>query len=268
MHVEPGRIYKGDNRILFEKIADATVDLGVIDPPYNIGYEYDVHKDDMPPRDYEAFMTYVMSEYFRTLKPDGALWLIIGDEWACELKVAASKLGFRVRNWVVWHYTFGVNTPTKFTRSHAHCFHFVKNPKPGGHCWHPEKVPSMRQLVYNDNRAKAGGRNPDDTWILNPRWLPDGFAEHHDTWYVPRLCGTFKEKRDTPNQLPEQLVARIITATSDVGDIVLDAFAGSGTVPIVAKKLGRVPFGFELSERYQKQAQAALDAVGVGQAIA
>ena len=64
------------------------------------------------------------------LKPTGTFWLAIGDEFAAELKLIFQReLGLIPRSWVIWYYTFGVHCTKKFTRSHAHLFHFVKDPK-------------------------------------------------------------------------------------------------------------------------------------------
>ena len=181
----------------------------------------------------------------RVLKPDGTFWLAIGDEFAAELKVMFHKdLGLACRSWVIWYYTFGVNCVKKFSRSHVHLFHFVKDPRQFTFNDTAIKVPSARQLVYADVRAKPGGRLPDDTWILRPQDLPDGFDPGEDTWYFPRVCGTFKERAGFHGcQMPEQLLGRIIRVSSHPGDVVLDPFAGSGTTLVVAKKLGRALAG-------------------------
>ncbi len=66
----------------------------------------------------------------RALKPNGTFWLAIGDEYAAELKVIVHReVGFHLRSWVIWYYTFGVNCTKKFSRSHAHLLYFVKDPK-------------------------------------------------------------------------------------------------------------------------------------------
>jgi site-specific DNA-methyltransferase (adenine-specific) len=129
-------------------------------------------------------------------------------------------------------------------------------------------VPSARQLVYADARADARGRVPDNTWILRPQDLIDGFKPDEDTWYFPRVCGTFKERAGWHGcQMPEQLLGRIIRACSNPGEVVLDPFAGSGSTLVTAKKLGRRWLGFELSKEYAKQAQARLDAARPGQPL-
>lgn len=268
---EPGRVHHAACEKALFKVKPRSIRLGIADPPYNIGWEYDEHDDDLSPAAYEAWCYSWMRGVKHCLALDGSFWLIIGDEFACELKVMARGMGFHLRNWVVWHYTFGNNCRTKFTRSHAHCFHFVVDPAPSGSTFNFKdiRVPSARQTVYKDSRAAEGGKTPDDTWVLRPQEYPEGFTEQHDTWYIPRINGTFKEKRKTgaKNQLPEALVARMIAATSNLGDCVLDPFSGTGTVPAVAKKLGRVPMGFELSKAYAADANARVDGVNVGDAI-
>ena len=148
---------------------------------------------------------------------------------------------------MIWYYTFGVNCTKKFSRSHAHLFHFVKDAKRFTfNAMDPAvRVPSARQLVYADGRANPDGRLPDDTWILRPQDLPEGFQPDEDTWYFRRVCGTFKERAGWHGcQMPEQLLGRIIRVSSNPGDLVLDPFAGSGTTLVVAKKLGRQWIGF------------------------
>jgi site-specific DNA-methyltransferase (adenine-specific) len=106
---------------------------------------------------------------------------------------------------------------------------------------------------------------PDDTWILRPQDVPDGFQPNEDTWYFPRVAGTFKERRGFHGcQMPEQLLGRIIRACSNVDDIVLDPFAGSATTLAVAKKLGRRFLGFELSPKYARLGMARIESIQPG----
>jgi DNA modification methylase len=201
----------------------------------------------------------------RVLKPDGSFWLAIGDEFAAELKMIVHReLGLSPRSWVIWYYTFGVNCKYKFSRSHAHLLYFVKDPTKFTFNHDDIRVPSARQLVYADIRANPVGRLPDDTWILRPQDAPESFEPEGDTWYVPRVCGTFKERAGWHGcQMPEQLLGRIIRACSNPSDVVLDPFGGSGTTLVVAKKLDRRYLGFELSPDYAAQAQKRLDETAI-----
>ena len=246
-----------------------SVDLAFADPPFNIGYDYDVYDDRRESDHYLDWSRKWIAEVARVLKPDGAFWLAIGDEYAAELKVIAHReLGFTPRSWVVWYYTFGVHCTKKFARSHAHLFHFVKDPKSFTFNDLAVRVPSARQTTYFDSRANPAGRLPDDTWILRPQDVPDGFDPAGDTWYVPRVCGTFKERAGWHGcQMPEQLLGRVVRACSNPGEVVLDPFGGSGTTLTVAKKLHRHFLGFELSPDYASAIAARLDAARPGQPL-
>ncbi|UCD28365.1 MAG: site-specific DNA-methyltransferase [Planctomycetota bacterium] len=252
MGIELNQIYKKDCIKGLAQIEPGTVDLAFADPPFNIGYDYDTYNDRQDADKYLDWSRDWMSGVVKALKPTGTFWLAIGDEYAAELKIIAqNELGLTCRNWVIWYYTFGVHCTKKFSRSHAHLFYFVKDPKKFTFNDLDIRVPSARQLVYADKRADARGRVPDDTWILRPQDLPDGFKPDESVWYFPRVCGTFKEREGWHGcQMPEQLLGRIIRACSNTGDLVLDPFAGSGTTLAVAKKLGRQWLGFEISKEY------------------
>jgi len=261
-------VYHQDCLAGLKKVDAATVDLVFADPPFNIGYDYDVYRDKLESDRYLAWSRDWTAEVVRVLKPHGTFWLAIGDEYAAELKLLLQKEhGLTCRSWVVWYYTFGVNCTNKFSRSHAHLFYMVKDPEK--FTFNAEdaavRVPSARQLVYADRRANPKGRLPDDTWILRPQDLPDGFHPHEDTWYFPRVCGTFSERAGWHGcQMPERLLGRIICACSSAGELVLDPFAGSGTTLAAAKKLGRRFLGFEISEQYVGEIRKRLSRIKTG----
>lgn len=268
--MEWNRLHQGDCIAGMKRLDAGSVDLVFADPPFNIGYDYDVYHDESEEEHYLKWTEEWGAEVKRVLKPTGTFWLAIGDEYAAELKLIFKKLGFTCRSWVIWYYTFGVNCTKKFSRSHAHLFHFVKDAKEFTfNGMDPAvRVPSARQLVYADARSNPAGRLPDDTWILRPQDLPDGFQPYEDTWYFSRVCGTFKERAGWHGcQMPEQLLGRIIRVSSNPAEKVLDPFGGSGTTLVVAKKLGRQWMGFELSPNYSAQALTRLDAAVDGQPL-
>lgn len=217
-----------------------SVDLIFADPPFNIGFNYDTIDDRMPISDYLDWSRSWMVQTMRLLKPNGTLWLAIGDEFAAELKIEATKLGFHLRNWVVWEYSFGVHCARKFGRSKTHLLYFVKDP--GDFTFNADaiRVESLRQ-VAGDKRANPLGRVPGDVWKFN------------------RIAGSHKERiKGFPCQMPEAILSRIIKACSNPGDLVLDPFAGSGSTLAVAKKLGRRFLGFEISEAYCRRIEERL----------
>ena len=262
-----GKIHQGDCIKGLEKVPGGSVDLAFADPPFNIGYKYDEYDDRLGDEHYIDWSHQWMAQVHRVLKDDGTFWLAIGDEYAAELKVEAQKIGFHCRSWVIWYYTFGVNCKKKFTRSHAHLFHFVKDKKnfTFNHDDLDLRVPSARRLIYNDKRANPNGRMPDDAWILRPQELVNGFDPDEDVWHFPRVAGTFKERAGFHGcQMPEQLLGRIIRSCSREDEIVIDPFSGSSTTLAVAKKLGREFFGFELSKEYARLGKERLDSITAG----
>lgn len=259
-------VHRGDCLDLMSRVPAGSVHLAFADPPFNIGYDYDAYDDRLSADAYLDWSKKWMREVVRVLRPDGTFWLAIGDEYAAELKVIATReLGLTCRSWVVWYYTFGVNCKQKFSRSHVHLFHFVRDAAAFTFNTDSIRVPSARELVYGDKRANPTGRLPDDTWVLRPQDLPDGFGAAEDTWYFPRICGTFKERSGWHGcQMPEQLLGRIIRASSNEGETVLDPFGGSGTTLAVAKKLGRSFLGMELSDDYADKISVRLAGIAVG----
>jgi DNA modification methylase len=265
-----GTIHHGDCIAGMNALPEGCIDLVFADPPFNIGYDYDVYHDAKDYGDYLDWSRQWIGAVHRVLKPDGTFWLAIGDEYAAELKIESQKLGFHIRSWVIWYYTFGVNCKTKFSRSHAHLFHFVKNSK--RFTFRAEelenRIPSARLVVYGDSRGNPNGRLPDDTWILRPQDLAGHFTPEEDTWYYPRVAGTFKERAGFHGcQMPEQLLGRIIRLCSWEGEIVLDPFSGSATTLAVAKKLGRSYLGFDLSTQYVEQGTQRLSGIKPGDVL-
>ncbi len=244
-------------RVLAEQ-PPASVDLAFADPPFNIGYEYDVYNDRQGRTEYLKWTANWLKAVRRVLKPEASFYVAIGDEYAAEMKVLLDGLGLTLRNWIVWHYTFGVSCTRKFNRSHAHIFYYVVDPRRFTFNANSVRVPSARQTTYADRRANPAGKLPDDTWVLRPQEEARCFSEESDSWYVARVCGTFRERTGHPCQMPEAVLERIVKVSSNPGDLVLDPFAGSGTTLAVAKRLGRRYLGIELSADYAERVRQRL----------
>lgn len=240
------KIICGDCIETLSKIGEPFADLIFADPPFNIGYKYDKYHDKVERNNYIAWTKDWMTACKKVLKPTGSFYIAIGDDYAANVKVIADELGLVMRNWIIWHYTFGQQTKDKFARSHTHIFYFVNNPKNFTFNDHAVRVPSDRQLIYDDRRANPAGKIPDDVW--------------EDS----RVCGTFKERTGWhPCQMPEQLLMRIVAASSNAGDCVLDPFVGSGTTAVAARKLRRNYVGIEISADYVKKANQRLEQLDI-----
>ena len=255
------QVLTGDCLKVLETLPPRSVDLAFADPPFNIGYDYDAYDDDRPKDDYLGWSEQWLAAVRRVLKPTGSFYVAIGDEHVAELKVRLDALGLTLRNWIVWHYTFGVSCTRKFNRSHAHILYYVADRRRFTFNADGVRVPSARQTTYADRRANPRGKLPDDTWVLRPQEDERCFRPESDTWYVPRVCGTFKERTEHPCQMPEAVLERIIRVSSNPGDLVLDPFAGSGTTLAAAKRLGRRYLGVELSPTYAEDVRRRLEGV-------
>jgi len=239
-------IYQGDCIEIMNSFPAESVDLIFADPPFNIGIEYDSSDDSREYRDYVGWTEKWIDAAVRLLKKTASLYIAIGDEYAAEIRMIGRRKNLFLRNWIIWYYTFGQHQRKKFSRAHTHIFYWVLDEQNFTFNIDAIRVPSARQTVYADRRAHPNGRVPDDVWS-------------NDVWIIPRLCGTFKERvREHPCQMPEALLKRIVLASSNKGDLVLDPFCGTGTTLAAAQKLGRNYIGIDISAKYCELARGRL----------
>lgn len=251
---DPVRIHVGDTLDMLRALPDGCADLVFADPPFNIGYQYDVYTDHLAKAEYLAWASRWIEAVVRVMKPCGALFLAIGDEYAAEYKIRIEGAGLFLRNWLIWHYTFGPHQQKKFGRDHAHILYFTGLPNHFTFNADAVRVESARQR-QGDKRANAKGRVPGDVWQF----------EASTVWDVPRLPGNSKERTGHPCQMPESILERIILATSNAGELVVDPFCGSGTTAAVAKRLGRRCITADLSADYAARVAERVTAVEVSQ---
>jgi DNA modification methylase len=223
------------------------------DPPYNIGWDYGGGggEDSLPASQYIRWCDQWMARSYDCLTPDGSFWLLIGDEFVADLKIAAEDTGFTLRQWLIWYESFGVNCTTKFGRTHRHLLWFVKDPK--NFVFHGDAVkrPSDRQVKYADPRAAEDGKIWDSVWGINPP--------------IHRVAGTHAEAipGSPAPQLPLGLLRPIIACASDPGDLVIDPFCGNATTGVAALELGRRFVGFELRKPIRDLAVLRMRAASV-----
>lgn len=229
------------------------VDMIFADPPFNWSVPYDRWVDNLPSNEYLDFTYSWVGLCVDSLRAGGALWINIPDDWAAEIVVYLRKRGMQMMNWCIWHYRFGQNTKARFISSKVHALYFVK---PGAdHTWNPLDIlePSDRLTTYGDKRT-----------LSKKDGVPAGFRVPLDVWYGPflgRVQGNNKERRSRHhNQLPEAYLERVVLATSNLGDLVIDPFSGSGTTGVVAHALQRRFIGIEFSPENAASAAARINA--------
>jgi len=242
----------GDARTV-ETMIGELASLVIADPPFNINYPYDKYNDHLPKDKYHAFTEDWLWSARESMTGAGTLWVcgnlnvMVPTMHVCDL-----ELGLCLRSEVIWYYRFGRYQESNFPVNHTALLYYVIDPK---NCTFnaddPDfRVPSDRETVYNDKRATGIGRVPGDVWE------------------IPRVAGTHRERFGWhPAQMPEAAIARMIRATSNPGDLVLDLFSGSGTTMAVAKKLGRRCVAVEMSDDYAAKARERVDSVSIGDPI-
>lgn len=263
------RVWIGDCREQLIKISEVqsqSVDLVFADPPFNWNRDYNKHDtpntksnkvwDDnaMSSEEYKSFTYDWLDLCIGSLKPTGAIWVNIPDDWAAEIVVHLKTRKLTMINWCIWHYRFGQNTTKKFINSKVHALYFAKDPS--NRTWNPDPILEIsdRRAVYNDARTESKRDG-----------MPAGHRVPMDVWYgqhLGRIQGNNKERRPQhDNQLPETYLHRVIAATSNKDDTVLDPFLGSGTTAVVATALGRNFVGTEYSS---DNAKAAIERIKLG----
>ena len=212
------KIILGDCIKIMKKMPSGKIDLIFADPPYNIGVKYDTHNDKMRYEDYVEWCEKWMKECSRLLSNKGSIYVAINDEHAAEIVLILKKLRLHMRNWIIWHYTFGQSMKRKFSRSHTHVLYFTKSNQNFIFNSDAIRVQSVRQKI-GDKRANPKGKMPDDVWT------------------VSRVAGTFKERvKGFPCQMPVKVLEKIIKTSSNKSSIVFDPFSGTGTTAMLPRK--------------------------------
>lgn len=231
----------------FAEVRASKVDLVFADPPFNWNRAYDRWDDAMPEREYLDFTYSWLDACVAALRPGGALWVNIPDDWAAEIVCYLKgrmerkpRAMMAMVNWCVWHYRFGQNTRSRFINSKVHALYFVK--AGGAPTWNADPILELsdRLTTYADART-----------LSKKDGMPAGKRVPMDVWYGQywgRVQGNNAERRGYhDNQLPEAYLERVVLACSNEGDVVLDPFLGSGTTAVVAHHYKRKFIGTEFS---------------------
>lgn len=250
------KIYKGDCiKILNTDFSNETVDLVFADPPYNLSgnglkwkgnktggdwYMVNEEWDRMSAPEYLQFTRKWIGACHRVLKDTGSIYISCTYHNISEVMIVLKQLNFKINNVITWHKTNAMPNMTRrlFTHSTEFIVWAVKGKK-----W-----------IFNYEELKK----------INPDKQKDGsLKQMRDVWLLPLVQGSERLHGDNgralhPTQKPEEMLKRIIIASSNEGDLVLDPFLGSGTTAVVAKRLNRSWSGIEKDSGYVKIAQQRL----------
>lgn len=251
-HFKPNTIYCGDNLEVLQSFPDECVDLIYIDPPFMSGRNYDLIFDDKfavrafedtfngSMDSYIRFMELRIREIYRVLKPTGSFYLHCDYHADSYLRILCDKIfGYdNLQNSIVWCYRSGGASEKRFGRKHDTILFYTKSKK---YTFNMQKEKSYMGLNYstgNENVVLYDDKDGKGKYTL---------VNQVDWWKISMLATSSKERLGYPTQKPEALLERIIKASSNEGDIVLDAFCGCGTTLSVAKKLNRKYVGIDVS---------------------
>ncbi len=213
---------------LFKNLANESIDLIVADPPYNLGKDYGNNHDLKGFEEYILFTKEWLTEARRVLKPNGTIYVFMGVRFISYLyDVMDRELQLYFNSWIVWHYTQGLGKTKGFSPRHDDILVFNKG-KDFIFNLDDVRVP---QKFYRE-RNNMRGANPGDVWQFS-----------HVHYSNPN-------RQDHPTQKPEGIIERMVLASSNKGDLVLDPFSGSGTTLRVCQQLDRKALGFELNPEY------------------
>jgi len=251
-HLPLDQVLVGDCRQLLDQLPENRIDLVFADPPYNLQLEGDLWrpnltKVDAVDDDWDQFESFSQYDQFtrewltacrRVLKPNGALWVIGSYHNIYRVGKILQDLDFWILNDVVWVKSNPMPNfrGVRYTNAHETLL------------W----VQKEKGAKYTFNYQAMKGLNDD--------------LQMRSDWYLP-LCTGKERLKDTdgekvhPTQKPESLLYRVILASSNPGDVVLDPFFGTGTTGAVARRLHRHFIGIEIDPHYAQFARARVEEI-------
>ena len=223
------RLICGDAAEEMKKLPDKSVDLIATDPPYNLNKNYGNNQDNLNFHQYLDFTRHWLSEATRVLKDTGSIYIFMGMRYISYLYIILEQeMGMTFNSWITWFYTQGSGKTKGFSPRHDDILLFTKDPKKFTFHLDAVRVPQKYYRSVNNMR----GANPGNVWE---------FSHMH-------YCSQNRKKH--PTQKPEGLFERMILASSDEGDTVLDPFVGSGTLARVCQQTGRKAIGIDINPAY------------------
>ena len=250
--VPPQGTIRGDSTAWAARLPRAFVDLLILDPPYNLTKQFNGLTFARRAVDqYTEYLDEIISKLKPLLKPDASIY-ICGD-WLSSLSIyAAASSHFSVRNRITWEREKGRGSKSNWKNSSEDVWYCTVG---GTYKFNVDRVKLRRKVLapYTNgdgspkdwNRTTEGNyrdTHPSNIWtdITIPFW-------------------SMPENTDHPTQKSEKLIAKMVLASTDKDDFVLDPFLGSGTTSVVAKKLGRRYLGIEIDEEYCLLAERRLE---------
>ena len=246
------RIICGNLLDVLPKLPSACCDLIFADPPYNIAKNFNGQK--FKSGSTEQYTTYLRSwlpEMKRLLKPTGSIYVCSDWRSAAAIQIVLEE-NFLLQNRITWEREKGRGAKSNWKNNCEDIwFATISN----DYIFHVDRVMLRRKVIapYTDSPGVPRGWQDTESGRFRLTCPSNLWTDISvPFWSMP-------ENTDHPTQKPEKLLAKIILASSEEGDVVFDPFLGSGTTSVVAKKLGRQFFGVEIDEEYCCLAEKRLE---------
>lgn len=238
--LEGHKLLKGDAVKLLKNIPDNSVDLIFVDPPYNIGKNFNGYKDKWESEEKYLEWCYEWIDLcINKLKDNGSMYLMGATQFIPFFDVFLRKK-MHILARIVWHYdSSGVQAKNYYGSLYEPILFAVKD---------------KDNYVFNAQdilvEAKTGAKRKLIDYRKAVPTVYNSVKVPGNVWYIPRVRFRMPEYEEHPSQKPEALLTRIILASSKPGDVILDPFSGTFTTSTVAMKLNRKSIGIELDNDY------------------
>lgn len=237
-------IYIGDCLEVLDNIPDGSCRLIFTDPPYNMGKKFGNNHDKWETSEhYKNWCIKWIEKCIKKLTPDGSI-MIMGHPRYSAYLIPFLDNNLVYTNQIIYYYTDGIPEKKNFERRYEMIMYYRKNPDSYVFNLEDVRVP----LVRYDKTSNPKGKNPNDVWQI-----------HRVRWNSKERVSAPNGKILHPSQKPIRLMRRIILATTNKDDFVLDPFLGTGTTSVAAKELGRKSIGIELNPEYAEISKNRLD---------
>ena len=234
-------IYHGDVLEVLSCLSDESVDLIFADPPYNIGKDFDGLVENWDEGEFLAWTYKWIDECYRVLKPFGSFYVMNATENIPYIDLYCRKQ-WTIKSRIVWSYdSSGVQAKKYFGSLYEPILMLTK---------HKSKYTFNHQDIMIE--AKTGAVRGLIDYRKDPPRPYNATKVPGNVWSFPRVRYRMAEYENHPTQKPEALLERIIRASSNAGDTVLDPFSGSFSTCAVAQRLNRQSIGIEINEEYVK----------------
>ena len=239
---ELSTVVHGDCLTALDEVPDGSVDLVFADPPYNIGKKFGEFVDTWPSDTaYAEWCFQWLAICLRKLSPTGSLYVMTSTQAMPYLDLWLRER-INILSRIVWHYdSSGVQAKKYFGSLYEPILYCAKDAK---------------NYTFNAADIEVEARTGAVRKLIDYRKeTPTPYKTTKvpgNTWYLPRVRYRMSEYEEHPGQEPETLLERVIKASSNPGDSVLDPFSGTFTTCAVAQRLGRRSIGIELQAEYVK----------------